>query len=149
MAEHMIIDRAVVPTRFVVDPSEEAEPTRGTAIPLARWLSLRSEGADLSETGVILFGDTDLEPLKPLLDSLPFVAIDFPKFADGRGYSHARRLRELWGYDGTILAYGDVLRDQLFYMSRCGFNAFLLRDDQDPWGCLAAFQLYREPYQYS
>ena len=53
------------------------------------------------------------------------------------------------GYDGTILAFGDVLRDQLLYMSRCGINGFYLRSDQDPQTCLAAFDLYTTHYQYT
>ena len=148
MTERMILDQAVVPRTFAIDEAPDAMAAPHTAIRLTRWLALESDGADLNETGVILHGDSELDALKPHLQTVPFVAVHFPKFTDGRGYSHARRLRALWGYEGTILAYGDVLRDQLLYMSRCGINAFHLRADQDPRACLAAFDLYTTHYQY-
>ena len=70
----------------------------------------------------------------------------FPKFTDGRGYSIARLLRRL-GWKGELRAVGDVLRDQLFYMTRCGFDAFALRDDQDAQVALTAFSDFSTPYQ--
>ena len=98
--------------------------------------------------GVILEGDDDLTPLKPLLGHIPFVSLHLPKFTDGRIYSHASRLRRLWGYPGTIVVHGDVLRDQLIYLSRSGVNGFYMREDQDVKTCLAAFSLFTEYYQY-
>ncbi|MGA9665176.1 MAG: DUF934 domain-containing protein, partial [Gallionella sp.] len=59
------------------------------------------------------------------------IAVDFPKFADGRGYSIARLLRTRLGYRGELRAIGDVLRDQMFYMQRVGFDAFAARTDKD------------------
>jgi len=144
----MILDGAVVPTMHTIDEADDAQAAPNTAIPMARWLALQDAGTDLAGVGVVLRGDSDLDPLKPHLDAVAFVAVHFPKFTDGRGYSHARRLRALWGYKGTILAFGDVLRDQLLYMSRCGVNAFHLRSDQDAHACLAAFDLYTRHYQY-
>ncbi|MEO1280576.1 MAG: DUF934 domain-containing protein [Pseudomonadota bacterium] len=65
----------------------------------------------------------DDEALPKLLDA-PVVAIDFPKFTDGRGYSVARTLRDQLGFGGELLATGDVLVDQVPLMVRCGFSAF-------------------------
>ena len=79
-------------------------------------------------------------------DQLALIAVRFPKFTDGRGYSIARLLRRL-GWKGELRAVGDVLRDQLFYMTRCGFDAFALRDDQDPQVALTAFSDFTVPYQ--
>ncbi len=62
------------------------------------------------------------------LDTLPLIALNFPAFMDGRSYSTAGILRQQLGYTGEIRAIGDVLRDQLFFMKRCGFNTFDLRD---------------------
>ena len=56
----------------------------------------------------------------------------FRSFGDGRGYSIARLLRERYGYKGELRAIGEVVRDHLFFMARCGFDSFLLRDDQKP-----------------
>jgi uncharacterized protein (DUF934 family) len=81
------------------------------------------------------------------LGSLPLIALEIPKFGDGRAYSQARILRERHGYRGELRAVGDVLHDQLFHMSRCGINAFELRADQDPQDCLRAFGNYDLAYQ--
>ena len=65
-----------------------------------------------------------------------------PACADGRGYSLARLLRTRHGYTGELRAVGDVLRDQLYFLQGCGFDAFQLRADQCPEEALAAFQDY-------
>lgn len=62
------------------------------------------------------------------LPELALVALNFPGFMDGRSYSTAVTLRRQYRYGGEIRAIGDVLRDQLFYMKRCGFTAFDLKD---------------------
>lgn len=77
------------------------------------------------------------------------VEVHFPSFADGRGYSIGRLLRERHGYAGELRAVGDVQRDQLFYLSRCGFDAFLLREGEDPEEAIAALQDFSEAYQAS
>ena len=69
--------------------------------------------------------------------------------ADGRCYSHARRIRAFWGFGGVLLAFGDVQRDQIVYMHRCGVNAFYPRADQDIRACMQAFELYSSFYQYN
>lgn len=147
----MIFRRAVVPARFeVLDPLPPGPfaPPPDAAIPLDDWLRLRAAGEAVVGVGVIVRGDQDLEPLRSHLADVPLVVLPVPRFTDGRAYSHAVRLRRLWGYRGTILAVGDVLRDQLHFMERSGFDAFVLRGDQDPHAALAAFALYDEHYQY-
>lgn len=82
-------------------------------------------------------------------DSASFqrISINFPKFADGRGYSAARLLRERHGYKGELRATGDVLIDQLYFMKRCGFDTFALREDQDIDDAIAAFSTFTVNYQ--
>jgi uncharacterized protein (DUF934 family) len=81
-------------------------------------LGVRLEPADLVET------------LAPDLARLGMIQIDFPKFNDGRGYSTARLLRQRYRYPGELRAVGRVLRDQLLYLHRCGFDAFeIARED--------------------
>jgi len=77
------------------------------------------------------------------------VEVNFPKFTDGRGYSIARLLRERYGYAGELRAVGDVQRDQLYYLARVGFDAFLLREGEDGEGALAALGEFSEAYQSS
>ena len=75
------------------------------------------------------------------------VEVNFPKFGDGRGYSTARLLRERYGYKGELRAVGAVTRDNLHFLEQCGFDTFLLREDQDPQEALAAFGDFSETYQ--
>jgi uncharacterized protein (DUF934 family) len=77
------------------------------------------------------------------------IEVNFPNLADGRGYSIARLLRERHGYAGELRAVGDVQRDQLFYLARCGFDAYLLRDGEDAGEALSAFSDFSEAYQAS
>lgn len=58
------------------------------------------------------------------LEHFAMVALDFPKFRDGRAYTHARMLRERFNYTGEVRAVGDVLQEQLHFMERCGFDTF-------------------------
>lgn len=97
--------------------------------------------------GVRLPNTTDVADLAEDLPLLAVVALEFPKFADGRAYSQARLLRERHGYRGEIRAVGDVLRDQLLFMARCGFDAFELRPDRSLEDALAAFGEFTESYQ--
>ncbi len=81
------------------------------------------------------------------LDGIELIAVEFPKFADGRGYTIARLLRERMGYRGELRAVGEVLRDQLFYMARCGFDSFALKSGKDENGALLAFDDFSTSYQ--
>lgn len=83
------------------------------------------------------------------LERLTVVAVNFPKFGDGRGYSIARLLRERYGYRGELRAVGQVARDNLYFMAQCGFDAFELRAGEDPKEALAAFNDFSEAYQAS
>lgn len=116
-------------------------------VPLAAW---RADASSLSHrggrTGVWL-GPAD-EPAELAAAGFPaLVAVHFPTFGDGRGYSTARLLRERHGYRGELRAIGDILRDQLYELARCGFDAFALRDDQDAQAALSAFRDFSEDYQ--
>ena len=97
--------------------------------------------------GVRLHPSDDLEPLVPALPELSLVAIEFPRFTDGRGYSLARLLRDRHGYRGELRAVGNVLRDQLFYMHRCGFDAFELQPGKSLQEALDAFGELSVRYQ--
>lgn len=79
--------------------------------------------------GVVVNGDDSYEQLLELLDDVPVVAIDFPAFRDGRGFSIARKLVRQ-GYQGEIRAVGDVAHDRLAFMESCGFNAFDISDER-------------------
>jgi uncharacterized protein (DUF934 family) len=97
--------------------------------------------------GLRLASDARVEAVLAHLPRLKLIAVEFPTFRDGRGYSLARLLRQRHGFAGDIRAVGDVLRDQLDLMWRCGFTSALLRDS-DPLAALGdARGLYRLAYQ--
>ncbi len=83
------------------------------------------------------------------LPGLRLVAVNFPKYGDGRGYSIARLLRERYGYKGELRAVGVVARDHLQLMAQCGFDSFQLREGEDAGAALAAFDDFTEAYQAS
>ncbi len=119
-------------------------------VPLAWWLEQRA--ALLRRAGRLgVWLDSHEEPaaIAGDLDRFALVAVNFPTFGDGRGYSIARLLRERHGYKGELRAIGEVVRDHLFFMASCGFDAFLLRDDQDPEEALTAFGDFSDAYQAS
>jgi uncharacterized protein (DUF934 family) len=109
------------------------------------------ESPSTPEAGEVLRIEPHEDPaaLARSLASAARVEVNVPKFTDGRGYSIARLLRERLGYRGELRAVGDISRDQLFYLSRVGFDAFLLRDGEDAEEALAALNDFSEAYQAS
>ncbi len=124
-------------------------PAGKQIVPLAVWLAQKTTLAARGDIGVWLASDERPEQLKEDAKSLPLVAVDFPNFADGRGYSIAYNLRARVGFEGELRAIGDVLRDQLFYMSRVGFNAFATREDRSIEDALKGLTDFSDAYQVS
>src|SRR5882724_858162 len=93
-------------------------PARGDVIvPLALWLARREDLlAYPGKLGVWLDANEGPEALANDVQRFPLIAVNFPKFGDGRGYSIARLLRERYGYKGELRAIGDVLHDHLYFM---------------------------------
>ena len=81
--------------------------------------------------GVFFPNDADPSLLKEDLERLEMIALEFPIFRDGRAYSQARMLRQQMGFSGDLRATGDVLRDQIFFMTRCGFSSFEVSEKAD------------------
>jgi uncharacterized protein (DUF934 family) len=125
-----------------------AELPRGRImVPLATWVARRDELLARAEhVGVWLAPGDAPEPLGRDLHALPLIAVHFPKSADGRGYSHGAVLRRL-GYRGELRAFGDIGRDHLLQLRRCGFDAFVLPPGRDPESALAAFGEFTVFYQ--
>jgi uncharacterized protein (DUF934 family) len=119
-------------------------------VPLALWLEHRDAFlAYPGKLGVWLEANEGPEAIAGDLQRFTLIAVNFPKFGDGRGYSIARLLRERYGYKGELRAIGDVLHDFLYFMKQCGFDSFALRDDQDVNEALAAFDTFSDGYQTS
>jgi len=124
-------------------------PSGNIIVPLPVWLAQRAALAERGNVGVWLASSERAEALKEDIATLPVIAVDFPKFSDGRGYSIAYNLRSRLHYQGELRAIGDVLRDQLFYMQRVGFNAFAPRPDRSIHDALKGLTDFSLTYQAS
>jgi uncharacterized protein (DUF934 family) len=98
--------------------------------------------------GVLLSPSDNLELIANDLDKLRLIAIDFPAFTDGRGYSLAHTLRSRYGWRGELRAVGDIQQDQIYLLTRSGFDTFALRDDQRANECIAAADDFTSAYQW-
>ena len=96
-----------------------------------------------------LDAEEEIESIVDSLDAFQVIALNFPAFTDGRHSSSAYLLRTRYGFKGELRAIGDVLRDQLWALKRCGFDAFALREDKDAEDALKAFEEFSEVYQAS
>lgn len=139
----------IVEDGWVVIASEEVGPTivadshRNLLLPMDAWEKCHQSLASSGKTvGVWLAPDDELAPLISQLSEIPAIGIFFPSFTDGRGYSLARLLRQRHGYRGELRAFGDILRDQVYFLHQCGFDALCLRKDQDINDALAALNDY-------
>ncbi len=100
-----------------------------------------------AQLGVLASPATDPEQLKTISESVEIVAIDFPAFMDGRGFSLARTVREYADFAGEIRAVGHFIHDQIFYLSRCGFNSFEFNDETTIETVQAFLSSFSESYQ--
>ncbi|WP_100640588.1 DUF934 domain-containing protein [Marinobacter salexigens] len=116
-------------------------------IPADLWLESREQFAGDENVGVWLDSHDEPEILADHVNELPLIAVNFPKFSDGRGYSIARLLRERYGYKNELRAIGDVLLDQLQFMKRCGFDTYELRPDKDIRKATRALNFFSQGYQ--
>lgn len=101
--------------------SQAAEADAARLLPLAEALEHAQDNAPF---GVVLQPADDVRALAPILERVAIVALTFPAFSDGRGFSQAMLLRERLGYKGELRAVGTVLLDQVPLMLRTGFDSF-------------------------
>ena len=153
METRLILQRKLCEDTWQVLPSDDAAAPADVdlLLTLPQWQARRAEWHARSggRLGVRLEPADDPEALQPDLPALALIAVHFPAFTDGRGYSTARLLRERLAYRGELRAIGDVFRDQLFYLSRVGFDAFLLREGESAAEAVASLDDFSEAYQTS
>jgi uncharacterized protein (DUF934 family) len=137
----LIRDGRLVADPFVDASALDAVPATGPVIvSLAQWQAGREALlARGTPVGVRLKSDQHPDALAADLPRLAVIALEFPKFRDGRAYTYARLLRERYGYTAELRAVGDVLQEQLNYMRRCGFDSFDLAapDPEGAWSTVA------------
>tara|TARA_R110001599_G_scaffold55095_5_gene152656 strand:+ start:321 stop:800 length:480 start_codon:yes stop_codon:yes gene_type:complete len=128
--------------------TENLPSTGGYIVPFALWQTHKDALQALGEIAVFLASDQSPKLLGADVSRFALIAVDFPKFADGRGFSYGRELREQHGFTGELRAIGDFMRDQLFFLKRCGFNSFALESDELD-EALASFNDFSDAYQPS
>ncbi|MGH7090108.1 MAG: DUF934 domain-containing protein [Stellaceae bacterium] len=139
--------------RFVADPwrhvadDEPLPDAPRITVSWARWSRERAALANRPcALGLRLPNDVRLAQLAEELPRFALIVLDFPRFTDGRAYSQARLLRRL-GFKDELRASGNVLRDQLLFMRRCGFDSFTVGERAHFEGWLAAFREFDLFYQ--
>lgn len=128
--EVLLADGSVQTNEYSWAIEEGSNVTENTIVSVANLDKL----VDVTgKKGVLLTVDDDPETLinenTLPLSQLDIIAINFANFNDGRGYSYASLVRRV-GYTGELRAVGDVFKDTLFYMKRCGFNSYVLKEDK-------------------
>jgi uncharacterized protein (DUF934 family) len=114
---------------------------------LEQWHAVRDHWPADVPVGVSLANTVDMESIEADLPRLALVALNFPKWVDGRAYSQARVLRARLRYTGQIRATGDVLVDMLPLLARTGFDAVVLRHDQSEEAARRALSFFPGHYQ--
>jgi uncharacterized protein (DUF934 family) len=154
--KQLIKNRSVIDDEWSVlrleegqSPDSVAVPEGKVIVPLAVWQAQREQLARRPQLAVWLAANERAETIRDELDKFALIAVDFPKFSDGRGYSIAYNLRKRLGYTGELRAIGDVLRDQLFQMLRTGFDAFSTRPDRNINDALKGLTVFSETYAAS
>jgi uncharacterized protein (DUF934 family) len=122
-------------------------PAAHLLLTLEQWRVVRDTWPADLPTGVVVPNDVDIEVLEPDLSRLALVALQFPKWVDGRAYSQARLLRSRFRFAGEVRATGEVLVDMLPLMLRTGFDAVLLRGDQKRDHAERALSFFPAHYQ--
>ena len=169
--KNIILNKKIVADNWQLVGENEVLPalletTDNLIVPLAFWVKEHSALARRAgKTGVWLNGADDPAQLQlPVamgvaaggagggaagvaVSSPPLIAVEFAQFVDGRGYSIGRLLRERHGFTGELRAIGDVLRDQLLALTRCGFNSFVLKEGKSLVDALQAFDEFSGAYQ--
>lgn len=127
---------------------DEDFPDGDFIIPFVRWKNERNalKGRN-GKLGISINGDDDLDQLVEDLDHFAVIALEFPKYTDGRCFSYARLLRERYNYQGELRAMGNILRDQMELLARCGINAFVLGENENLTEALNSFNDISVKYQ--
>lgn len=116
-------------------------------LPVSLYQSVAAQMDNASGLGMWLSTDTDPQTLGTWVKDVPCIAIHFPVFTDGRGFSLARILKEELGFNGELCAQGHFLQDQLYYLKRCGFDAFLVPDDSNLESLRTSLKDFSNAYQ--
>jgi len=140
----------IVPDEWrIVQSAAQWDGSQGAVLPLELVVAQTERVRASGRAGIWLGPTDDPACTVEFFGWVALIAVHFPKFTDGRGYSSAALLRSRHGWRGELRALGDILPDQLFALRRVGFDSFALRADQDPPRALGAFAPFSGTYQGS
>ena len=128
-------------------PMVTLTPAPHSLLTLQQWHGVRSHWPEAMPVGVLLANDVEVREIAVDLPRLALVALQFPKWVDGRAYSQAKVLRARYCYTGQIRAIGEVLVDMLPLLQRTGFDAVAMRADQSRDAAERALGFFRGHYQ--
>ena len=128
-------------------PMPTPDPCANRLLTLEQWHAVREHWPQAVQAGVLVPNDVDIESIAPDLSRLALVALQFPKWVDGRAYSQARLLRSRLRYRGEVRATGEILVDMLPLLHRTGFDAVQLRGDQSLESAQRALRFFADHYQ--
>jgi uncharacterized protein (DUF934 family) len=140
----------VVPDRWVhlSELAGREAPVTHLIVPWAEWQKSAADWRQRApNVGVSVTADTAFAALLPQLDRLTLIAIGFPSISEGRGYSLARQLRERGHYTGELRASGEIFRDHMLFLARCGFDTFEISRRETPQEAFAALKSFTVAYQ--
>lgn len=140
-------DEVIDDTWVVYSDVDTAVPNGQWIVSLPVWKAQKAQLEGRSDIGLWLDSDEDPSMIDVELNHFPVIAINFPAFTDGRGFSYGRELREK-GYRGDVRAIGGFIRDQLFYLKRCGFTSFAL-EGENLENAVKSLKDFSESYQAS
>ncbi|MBV1775107.1 DUF934 domain-containing protein [Burkholderiaceae bacterium DAT-1] len=132
----------------LAEASDDPVPAH-SLLPLAEWLERKDELIGRDDVGIWFKPDDEPETLGADAANVAIIAVEFPAFTDGRGFSIGRLLRERYGFAGELRAVGDVFKDTLLYLRRCGFDAFEVRADKDVHEAAKGLHDFSDAYQTS
>lgn len=138
----LIKNGAITDDQWLPADADSAVTSASQVCSLEQWLELEEK----SGSAVQLEPANAPAPLFDFLSQIELIVINFPVFTDGRGFSYGRELRER-GYRGELRATGHFIRDQMTYLTRCGFNAFQMADESQLEESLASLSDFTESYQ--
>ena len=128
-------------------PMVTLTPAPFSLLTLLQWRGVRSHWPEGMPVGVLLANDLEVTEIADDLPRLALVALQVPKWVDGRAYSQARLLRSRYRYAGQIRATGEVLVDMMLLLQRTGFDAVVMRADQSRDAAERALGFFNGHYQ--
>ncbi len=146
----IIKDRQIIDNQWHHLADGETVNSNYATVSVERWkLERDSLRTDMNNIGLRISPEDSIEDILDDLDYFDLICLDFPAFTDGRLFSTARLLRGRYEYNGELRAIGNFIRDQIFFLSRVGVNAFELQESNDITEALNGLNEFSVTYQES